>query len=87
MRYTRLVRGHVPNPINVLKQKALAIRKGGGIILADDDHDIFSVLFGIAGLFGVYDRMDAVRAPAPSERRITIPRSGKISGQPVTNPS
>ncbi|HUI28851.1 MAG TPA: methyltransferase domain-containing protein [Candidatus Acidoferrales bacterium] len=36
----RFVLEHVPDPLNVVKQMVKAVRKGGRIVLADDDHDI-----------------------------------------------
>ncbi len=38
--HTRFVLEHVPDPLNVVKEMARAARKGGRIVLADDDHDI-----------------------------------------------
>jgi len=37
---TRFVLEHVPDPLNIVKQMVKAIRKGGRIVLADDDHDV-----------------------------------------------
>jgi ubiquinone/menaquinone biosynthesis C-methylase UbiE len=39
--YTRFVLEHVPDPLNVMKEIVRAVRKGGRVVLADDDHDIF----------------------------------------------
>jgi ubiquinone/menaquinone biosynthesis C-methylase UbiE len=41
--HTRFVLEHVPDPINVVKQMVRAAKKGGRIILADDDHDVFRI--------------------------------------------
>jgi ubiquinone/menaquinone biosynthesis C-methylase UbiE len=38
--YSRFVLEHVPDPLNVVKQMVKAVRKGGRVVLADDDHDI-----------------------------------------------
>lgn len=38
--WTRFVLEHVPDPLNVAKQMVRAVRKGGRVVLADDDHDI-----------------------------------------------
>ncbi len=38
--HTRFVLEHVPDPLNVVKEMVRAVRKGGRIVLADDDHDV-----------------------------------------------
>src|SRR5688572_29476275 len=38
--HTRFLLEHVPDPLAVVKQMAAAVRPGGRILLADDDHDV-----------------------------------------------
>jgi ubiquinone/menaquinone biosynthesis C-methylase UbiE len=48
--FTRFLLEHVPDPLNVVKQMVLAVKKGGRIVLADDDHEILRVHPVIPGL-------------------------------------
>src|SRR3954447_21256757 len=38
--HTRFVLEHVPDPLRVVKTMVRAVRPGGRVILADDDHDV-----------------------------------------------
>ncbi|MGH7242445.1 MAG: class I SAM-dependent methyltransferase [Phycisphaerales bacterium] len=38
--FTRFLLEHVPDPLAVVKQMVLAVRAGGKIVLADDDHEV-----------------------------------------------
>jgi SAM-dependent methyltransferase len=38
--HTRFLLEHVPDPLAVVRQMAQAVRPGGRIVLADDDHDV-----------------------------------------------
>ena len=54
---TRFVLEHVPDPLNVVKQMAKAVRKGGRVVLADDDHDVLRLypeVPGFADLWSAY---------------------------------
>lgn len=55
--YTRFVLEHVPDPLNVVRQMVKAVRKGGRVVLADDDHDIgriYPEIPGFAELWNAY---------------------------------
>jgi ubiquinone/menaquinone biosynthesis C-methylase UbiE len=55
--YTRFVLEHVPDPLSVVKQMVKAVRKGGRVVLADDDHDVLRLhpeLPGFADLWQAY---------------------------------
>ncbi len=57
---TRFVLEHVPDPLAVVRQMVLAVRPGGRIILADDDHDVLRLYPAPAGLdkvWGAYMRL------------------------------
>ncbi len=57
--FTRFLLEHVPDPLNVVKQMVIAVKKGGRIVLADDDHEILRVhpvIPGLAALWKVYMR-------------------------------
>ena len=47
--HTRFVLEHVPDPLNVVKNMVRAVKKGGRIILADDDHDIGRIYPDVQG--------------------------------------
>jgi len=47
--FTRFVLEHVPDPLNVVKEMVRAVKPGGRIVLADDDHDILRVYPDIPG--------------------------------------
>jgi len=46
---TRFVLEHIPDPLNVVKQMVEAVRKGGRVVLADDDHDVLRLYPEIPG--------------------------------------
>ena len=53
----RFVLEHVPDPLNVVKQMVKAVRKGGRVVLADDDHDVLRLypeVPGFADLWSAY---------------------------------
>jgi len=55
--FTRFVLEHVPDPLNVVKQMVKAVRNGGRVVLADDDHDVLRFnpeVHGFAGLWSSY---------------------------------
>jgi ubiquinone/menaquinone biosynthesis C-methylase UbiE len=57
--FTRFLLEHVPDPLNVVKQMVSAVKKGGRIVLADDDHEIFRMhpdISGFAALWKTYMR-------------------------------
>jgi ubiquinone/menaquinone biosynthesis C-methylase UbiE len=47
--FSRFVLEHVPDPLNIVQQMVRAVKKGGRVILADDDHDIFRLYPEIPG--------------------------------------
>lgn len=54
---TRFVLEHVPDPLNVVKEMVRAVRPGGRVVLADDDHDILRLypdIPGFADLWNAY---------------------------------
>lgn len=56
---TRYVLEHVPDPLNVVKEMVRAVKPGGRVVLADDDHGILSVqpeIHGFAELWEAYMR-------------------------------
>ncbi len=57
--HARFVLEHVPDPLRVVKSMVRAVRPGGRIILADDDHDVLRLWPeppGIAELWRAYMR-------------------------------
>jgi SAM-dependent methyltransferase len=57
--HTRFVLEHVPDPLRVVKAMVRAVRPGGRVILADDDHDVLRLWPeppGMAELWRAYMR-------------------------------
>jgi SAM-dependent methyltransferase len=57
--HTRFLLEHVPDPLAVVKQMVAAVRPGGRILLADDDHDVLRLWPeppGLAPLWQAYMR-------------------------------
>jgi len=52
--FTRFLLEHVPDPLAVVKHMVLAVRPGGTIVLADDDHDVLRLHPEPAGLRSVW---------------------------------
>jgi len=53
--HTRFVLEHVPDPLNVVKSMVRAVKKGGRIILADDDHDVLRIHPDVPGFSDLWD--------------------------------
>lgn len=53
--YTRYVLEHVPDPLAVVKEMVKAVRKGGRIVLADDDHDLFRIYPDVEGFYELWN--------------------------------
>lgn len=52
--FTRFLLEHVPDPLQVVKQMVQAVRPGGRVVLADDDHDVLRLHPEPAGLRNVW---------------------------------
>ncbi len=53
--HARFILEHVPDPIAVVKQMLRAVRPGGRLVLADDDHDLLRLWPEPAGLAPLWD--------------------------------
>lgn len=53
--FTRFLLEHVPDPLAVVKRMVPAVRPGGRIVLADDDHEILRLHPEPAGFRAVWD--------------------------------
>jgi ubiquinone/menaquinone biosynthesis C-methylase UbiE len=61
--HTRFVLEHVPDPLNVVKNMVRAVKKGGRVVLADDDHDVARLCPEVPGLAQLWDAyMESYRA-------------------------
>jgi ubiquinone/menaquinone biosynthesis C-methylase UbiE len=86
--HTRFLLEHVPDPINVVKQMVRAAKKGGRIILADDDHDIFRVypeLPGFTELWNVYMQTYTKVGNDPLVGRKLVSLLHEAGARPVRN--
>ena len=75
--FTRFLLEHVPDPLNVVRQMVLAVKKGGRIVLADDDHEILRVhpvIPGLAALWKVYMRtyINSGNDPVIGKKLVTL---------------
>jgi SAM-dependent methyltransferase len=52
--HARFILEHVPDPLAVVKQMALAIRPGGRVVLQDDDHDVLRLWPEPPGFYPVW---------------------------------
>jgi ubiquinone/menaquinone biosynthesis C-methylase UbiE len=53
--HTRFVLEHVPDPLNVVKQMVRAVKPGGRVLLADDDHDVLRMYPEIPGFMQLWE--------------------------------
>ena len=86
--HTRFVLEHVPDTTNVVKQMVQAAKKGGRIILADDDHDIFRVypeLPGFAELWNAYMQTFTALGNDPAVGRKLVSLLHEVGATPVRN--
>ena len=53
--HTRFLLEHVPEPLTVVKQMVKAVKKGGRIVLSDDDHDVLRLYPEPAGFSNLWN--------------------------------
>ena len=52
--HSRFLLEHLPDPLAVVRQMVSAVRPGGRILLADDDHDVLRLWPEVAGLTAIW---------------------------------
>lgn len=86
--FTRFVLEHVPDPLNVVKEMARAVRPGGRIVLADDDHDILRLYPDIpdfADLWKAYMQTYSALGNDPDVGRKLVSLLHEAGAAPVRN--
>jgi len=86
--WTRFVLEHVPDPLNVVRQMVRAVRKGGRIVLADDDHDIlrlYPVIPEFADLWNAYMQTYSALGNDPIIGRKLVSLLHEAGATPVRN--
>jgi len=86
--HTRFVLEHVPDPLRVVKNMVRAVRPGGRIILADDDHEVLRLWPeppGIAELWRAYMRSYDRIGNDPFIGRRLVQLLHDAGAQPVRN--
>ncbi len=86
--YTRFVLEHVPDPLNVVKQMVKAVRKGGRVVLADDDHDVLRLypeILGFVDLWSAYMRTYSKLGNDPIVGRKLVSLLHEAGAAPVRN--
>lgn len=85
---TRFVLEHVPNPLIVVKEMARAVKPGGRVILADDNHEILRVhpeISGFTGLWDAYMKTFAALGNDPTVGKKLTTLLHKASVEPMRN--
>jgi ubiquinone/menaquinone biosynthesis C-methylase UbiE len=86
--FTRFVLEHVPDPLNVVKEMVRAVKLGGRIVLADDDHDILRIYPDIpdfADLWKAYMRTYSALGNDPDVGRKLVSLLHEAGAAPVRN--
>ncbi|HJW95348.1 MAG TPA: methyltransferase domain-containing protein [Thermoanaerobaculia bacterium] len=86
--HTRFVLEHVPDPLRVVKTMVRAVRPGGRVILADDDHDVLRMWPespGFAELWRAYMRTYDRIGNDPFIGRRLVQLLHEAGAQPVRN--
>ncbi len=85
---TRYLLEHVPDPLNVVKEMARAVRPGGRVVLADDDHEILTVypeIHGFPELWEAYMRTFTALGNDPIVGRKLVSLLHEAGIKPVRN--
>ncbi len=85
---TRFVLEHVPDPLNVVKEMVRAVKPGGRVVLADDNHDILRVypeIPGFADLWKAYMKTYSALGNDPDVGRKLVSLLHDSGARPVRN--
>jgi SAM-dependent methyltransferase len=86
--HARFVLEHVPDPLNVVKEMVHAVKKGGRIVLADDDHDVLRMhpeVPGFVDLWRAYMQAYAAFGNDPAIGRKLVALLYEAGATPIRN--
>ena len=86
--HARFVLEHVPDPLRVVKNMARAVRSGGRVVLADDDHDVLRLYPeppGVGEMWRAYMRTYDRNGNDPYIGRRLVSLMHEAGVQPVRN--